>query len=65
MERNEKIFNAKQSENRVYWFRFGLKWKIRIEKKWNEAKKKLFFLRERAKRISFRFEAKPAHHNHG
>jgi hypothetical protein len=56
-------FEAKQSENTVYLFRFGWKQKILSEKKRNEAKKKIS--RERAKRMrngsrfaSFRFEAK-------
>ncbi len=66
MKRNENFFlEAKQSENTVYWFRFGWKRKIRSEKKRNEAKIYfLFFSRERAKRMrnrsrfaSFRFEA--------
>jgi hypothetical protein len=64
MKRNEKILEAKQSENTVYLFRFGWKQKIRSENKRNEAKKN-FFWRERAKCMrngsgfsSFRFEAK-------
>jgi hypothetical protein len=75
MKRNEKILDAKQSENTVYWFRFGWKRKIRSEKKRNEAKKIFFFAwacETHAKRISFHFvslcsekffEAKPAHPN--
>ncbi len=69
MKWNVKFLEAKQSENTVYLFRFGWKRKIRSEKKRNEVKN-IFFSRERAKRISFRFvllwseknfEAKPAH----
>jgi hypothetical protein len=65
MKRNEKILEAKQSENTVYLFRFGWKRKIQSKKKRNEAKKNYFFSRERAKRMrngsrfaTFRFEAK-------
>jgi hypothetical protein len=65
MKRNENFLEAKKSENTVYLFRFGWKRKIRSEKKRNEAKKKINFSCERAKRMrngsrfaSFRFEAK-------